>query len=301
MKILMVLGGGIGNIIQATPAMKIIHDAGNIVDLKLFCNSSEDLKEIFNLPFIRNVYVNDDPKCEYQVQLNGPFTPKKSFNAEVKKTSKIKYAQHIEEHKVYCDLAEQIGISLPTKIPKIDINIGKKGTTPTSDTVVIYPGSKPDWAMKRWDKYDKLAENFDKVVLVGTETDINSHGDPTWIKKAWNWPKNVKTFQGSLRETAYFISHAKMFIGNDGGLAHIAAATGVPTFVIFGPSSVIKNKPHAPNAHAIYLGLECQPCQFKEGIVYFDGGKATCPHDMSCMKMLETGHVMRIINNHLNS
>ena len=48
-KVLIILGGGIGNIVQATPAIQAIASEKWTVDLKLECNSSRDVFEIFKL------------------------------------------------------------------------------------------------------------------------------------------------------------------------------------------------------------------------------------------------------------
>lgn len=170
--------------------------------------------------------------------------------------------------------------------------------------LVEEPGSKPDWAMKRWDKYDELSKKFESVIVVGTENDIYSHGKPTWIKKKWDWPSNVEFFMGSLQETACLISNCQMFIGNDGGLAHVAAATGVPTFVLFGPSSTVKNKPYTKNSHVIAIDLECRPCQFQkgnDGLQIFDSGKANCPFNMRCMRNMSVDFVYNEISRLMQS
>ena len=94
-----------------------------------------------------------------------------------------------------------------------------------------------------------------------------------------------------------------MFIGNDGGLSHIAAATGIPTFIIFGPSSIIKNAPFNKNAHPIYYNnvkkdtLKCQPCQFN-GKGYFNSGILGCPFNMKCMTHLSVNDVLTKIKDH---
>ena len=296
MEILFVLGGGIGNIVQATPAIKAIAAEGHHIDLKLHCNSSNDIKEIFRIPSVRRVLLAQNPPQKYHSQLNGPFTPGKQYNAKKHITSDVSYAQHIPEAEVYYDMAKQLGVTTPME--NAEINIGKKGPSPKSpDTVAIYCGSKHNWAMKRWDKFDKLAEHFEDVLVVGTDKDIFSHGNPAWIKRSWTWPENTEFFIGSLREAAHVISKCKMFVGNDGGLAHIAAATGVPTFVLFGPSSDIKNKPYATNAHVIAIDLPCRPCQFqkhkKEEI--FGPNKADCPFHMKCMKEMSVDFVIHNI------
>lgn len=293
MRVLYVIGGGIGNIVQATPAIKATAAAGHEVDLKLHCNSSKDL-DIFQLPCVHNLFAEDHPKNRYDWQLNGPFTPGHQYKSKKFARPKIHYAQHIPEAKVYYSLAQQMGVKTPMETTEVALPDNGKWPKNT-DTVAIYPGSKPDWAMKRWDKYDKLAERFENVVIVGTKNDIYSHGNPTWIKKPWKWPDNVEFFIGGLADAAFLISKCKMLIGGDGGLIHVGAGTGIPTFVLFGPSSTVKNKPYAPNAHVIAIDLPCRPCQFQQGSdgkQIFDGGKGSCYLNMKCMRDMSVQFVM---------
>ena len=44
------------------------------------------------------------------------------------------------------------------------------------------------------------------------------------------------TLQSSLSELKSLLASAALFIGNDSGPAHMAAAFGVPSVVVFGPS-----------------------------------------------------------------
>lgn len=292
-KVLMILGGGIGNIVQATPTIQAIAREKWIIDLKLECNSSADVFEIFKLPCVRNIV--KEAVEEYDYQLNGPFT--KGTRYKVKKTIRpsIHYAQHVPEARCYFSMAIQMGIT--SNLPDAKIVVPKSGYDPPKGSVAIYPGSKQNWAMKRWDKYDELAKQFKHVVVVGTKKDIESHGKPTWIETPWNWPKNVEFFHGTLSEQAYTISKCDIFIGNDGGLAHVAAATGTPTFVLFGPSSTIKNKPFTKKSYAIAIDLDCRPCQFVKikGKTIFDSGRSNCPNDMKCMRDMSVDFVIKKI------
>jgi len=300
MSILVILGGGIGNCIQATPAIGALIKDGCKVDVLIHCNttgvSREDF-EILAIPGLGKVFFNDEkPKEKYDYQLSGPFTP--GFKHNAKNFCRVKkYSRHYPESDLFYDMAKEIGVVSP-KQPAL-INIVATGNNVEKGTVAIYPGSKHAWAMKRWDKYDKLTNHLAKVLLVGRKNDIISHGDPAWIERKWEWGKHVKTFYGSLKETAWAISQCRMFIGNDGGLAHVAAATGIPTFIIFGPSSVVKNTPFNDNAHAIHYNLKepklkCQPCQFN-GKKWFDGGKIGCPYGMECMTKLTVKDVLDFI------
>lgn len=296
-KILMVLGGGIGNLVQATPAIRAILNHGHTVDLCLQCNSSSDVVDIMKLEGVRNVFLGM-PTDLYDIQLNGLFTF--PFN-RAKKTifSRINYAQHTPEVEVYFDLLKQIGIDV--KVGNTEISKNLKGPSPKfSQTISIYPGSKPDWAMKRWDKFDLLASKFEHVAIVGTKADFESHGNPAWITKSWNWPKNTEFITAKLKEVAHYISKCKAFIGNDGGLSHVAAATGVPTFIIFGPSSDEKNRPYHTNAHVISHNIPCRPCQFRKdkfGKDIFTSGKANCHHNMKCLRDLEVESVLKQMEN----
>lgn len=295
----MVLGGGIGNIVQATPAIKAIAEEGHHIDLNLHCNSSNEVKRLFEIPGVCSVYMNAEKlDRKYDFQLNGPFTPGKKHTKIVIKP-RFHYAKHRPEAEVYYDLAKQIGIKTP--MGDAEINIGEHGWIPDSESVAIYSGSKPDWAMKRWDKYDVLARKFKKVMLVGTREDIDSHGNPTWITRPFKWPSHCQKVIGPIQNVAYTISKCKMFIGNDGGLAHVAAATGVPTFVLFGPSSDKKNKPYAKNAHVIAIDLPCRPCQFakRNGQQIFDGGKGNCYLNMKCMREMSVDFVVEKINEYM--
>tara|TARA_Y100000034_G_scaffold86053_1_gene103153 strand:- start:262 stop:1173 length:912 start_codon:yes stop_codon:yes gene_type:complete len=293
-KVLIILGGGIGNIVQATPAIQAIASEKWTVDLKLECNSSRDVFEIFKLSCIRDIVKKVTESYDYQ--LNGPFTSGQRHKCKVFIRPSLYYAQHIPEARIYFSMAVQMGIT--AKLPNAKIVVPKSGYNPPKGSIAIYPGSKHNWAMKRWDKYDKLAEKFKHVVIVGTKGDIESHGHPTWIKNPWKWPKNVEFYHGTLAEQAYTISQCDMFIGNDGGLSHVAAATGIPTFILFGPSSNIKNKPFTKKSWAISIDLPCRPCQFTKGTdgkQVFDGGKSTCPLSMKCMSDMSVDYVFNKI------
>jgi lipopolysaccharide heptosyltransferase III len=65
----------------------------------------------------------------------------------------------------------------------------------------------------------------------------------------------------SLPEVTALAARARLFIGNDSGIAHIAAATGTPCVVIFGSSSVTHWRPWtAGQSEVVREELACQPC-----------------------------------------
>ena len=65
----------------------------------------------------------------------------------------------------------------------------------------------------------------------------------------------------TLPEITALASKASLFVGNDSGIAHIAAAVGTPSVVIFGSSNRDHWRPwtDAPN-EIVFSEFPCQPC-----------------------------------------
>jgi heptosyltransferase-3 len=65
----------------------------------------------------------------------------------------------------------------------------------------------------------------------------------------------------SLPEVTALAARSRLFVGNDSGIAHIAAATRTPSVVIFGSSNVAHWQPWATApALVVREELPCQPC-----------------------------------------
>jgi predicted lipopolysaccharide heptosyltransferase III len=65
----------------------------------------------------------------------------------------------------------------------------------------------------------------------------------------------------SLPEVTALASRSQLFVGNDSGIAHIAAAVGTPSVVIFGSSNVAHWRPwNRAAAEVVFEELPCQPC-----------------------------------------
>lgn len=65
----------------------------------------------------------------------------------------------------------------------------------------------------------------------------------------------------ALPEVAALAARARLFVGNDSGIAHIAAAVKAPAVVIFGSSNVAHWRPWSSAAAEVVLEeMECQPC-----------------------------------------
>ena len=118
-----------------------------------------------------------------------------------------------------------------------------------SHELVIWAGSK--WASKMWPYYPILANTFKTVAVVGGKNDPGTY------------PEHVEDLRGqSLWNVSGIIKNATYYVGNEGGTSHLANAVNANTFIIWGGSNPTKNRPKSkPSTHHISLNLPCQPCQ----------------------------------------
>ncbi len=66
----------------------------------------------------------------------------------------------------------------------------------------------------------------------------------------------------SLPEITALLKRARLFVGNDSGIAHMAAAVEAPSVVVFGSSNRAHWRPWTANtaAEVVFEELDCQPC-----------------------------------------
>jgi ADP-heptose:LPS heptosyltransferase len=83
----------------------------------------------------------------------------------------------------------------------------------------------------------------------------------------------------SLAELPPLYSLAAVMVTNDSGPAHFAAASRLPTIVLFGPETPKLYQPLG-SSQAIYAGLACSPC------VGAHNHRKTACSDNICMKAI---------------
>jgi heptosyltransferase-3 len=113
--------------------------------------------------------------------------------------------------------------------------------------LALGPGAR--WEPKRWPpvQFRELVlsrrEDFDAVVLLGSAADKDSCRS---IAEGLSLPCLDLAGRTSLLETAALLSHMRLFIGNDSGPGHLAAAVGIPTLTLFGPGEPQRYRPWNP-------------------------------------------------------
>ena len=118
--------------------------------------------------------------------------------------------------------------------------------------LALGPGAR--WQPKRWPVLhfralvNQIQENFDAVILLGDTTEIAVCQD---IEDHRPLPAINLAGKTDLLQAAAVLAQAQLFVGNDSGLGHIAAATGTPTVTVFGPGDPARYHPWHPQARWI--------------------------------------------------
>jgi ADP-heptose:LPS heptosyltransferase len=97
---------------------------------------------------------------------------------------------------------------------------------------------------------DRLARKLDtQVILLGgpNDTDIIDA-----VRSRMATPAAALVGTLSFAEIALLASRSRLYVGNDTGLTHLAAAAGAPTAAIFGPSDPRRYALFAPNTLTLW-------------------------------------------------
>jgi heptosyltransferase-3 len=140
----------------------------------------------------------------------------------------------------------------------------------------------PKFAYKMWrqENWTELAcwlkENGMHVVLTGG----NFSDEITYVDKIFrSLPYGTVNMAGKLgiAESAYLTSCAKVYIGPDTMLTHVAAAVGTPTIALFGPSNPVKWGPWPKGYAADRNPYRMKGTQRVNNVVLLQGGGDCVP------------------------
>ncbi len=90
----------------------------------------------------------------------------------------------------------------------------------------------------------------------------------------------------TIEQLVALTERADLFVSNDSGPLHVAAAIGRPTISFFGPETPERFGPRGPQHVIFYQQYPCSPC------VAPDSVSPPCPHDQRCLKAIPVHAVL---------
>jgi heptosyltransferase II len=319
MRILIILPNWLGDAIMATPAIELL--AQEYPNARFtFLGSYVSIEALKHHPLCERAIVDETKKASNRfiatyklAQELGQFSMAVSFRNQIHSslllrftetvvciarsswhsmfllshTPKIKTNQHLVEQ--YAKLAMSDNHTFDGKIPNLNLYI--EPIQYTKPTLGINAGATYGSA-KRWypERFAKVAHKY------ANSYDIIIFGGPNEVEMAGEIEENLKALGTSnytnlagktnIEELCANIAGCSLFITNDSGPMHIAAAYQVPTVSIFGPTRYKETSQWMNEKSSIVRHeMDCSPCMKRE-----------CPlGHHNCMKEITAEEVIEAV------
>ena len=150
---------------------------------------------------------------------------------------------------------ERAEIRFPVKFPERTVP-GKR------PRVAVFPLSR--WETKNWPApcFARLIAHLQEaadasVYVLGSQSESEA-----CVRIAGGLERPAVNLAGktSLVETGGLLAVMDLVIGNDSGPVHMAAALGVPTLALFGPTDPARTGPYGKQHRVVVSDYDCRPC-----------------------------------------
>jgi ADP-heptose:LPS heptosyltransferase len=196
----------------------------------------------------------------------------------------------------YAVVRPLLGPDAPSGPPRVEVHVPSfaceslasrmvaAGIDPDRAIVCIHPGAT--WRPRAWmperfaEIADRIAEFYDaQTVFLGSagEGDVEAA-----VRREVRRSDHGFLFgKLTLPELAALLRQSKLLVGNDSGIAHLAAACGTPTVALFGPQDPRRFRPWSDRSIALHHPVPCFPC-----------AQVRCVHpELPCVNLIEVAEV----------
>jgi heptosyltransferase-2 len=177
-------------------------------------------------------------------------------------------------------------IYIPSSVrSEMDRHLSEASITPHFPLVAIHPGARRTMRQWRPERFGVIARrlrekyNASIILIGGPEEDHLVRK----IEEHMGFPASFKSDSLSLLEMAALFARCHVFIGNDSGPGHIAAAMNCPTLTLFGPNYPHICRPFGSRSEVIFKSLPCCGCRHEE--------KYCIRPQNTCMDLIEVNEV----------
>jgi heptosyltransferase III len=145
----------------------------------------------------------------------------------------------------------ELGIQMIDPVPRLFLECKPSPRT----RLVFHVGSgsrAKNWSAYCWSELvTRLEHRFEELLLVSGEADAACTAE--FLRQYQN-PKLKIGSSLSILDLAHELAVADLFIGHDTGVTHLAAALGVPTIALFGPTDPVIWRPLGEHVQVVASG-----------------------------------------------
>lgn len=332
-KALMISLGSLGDILQATPIIQVLHQNNIAVSILTF-DGNQSLFEfnprvshVFTVPksaFGKIKLVFLVSKYSFDLIINTHRSMVIDFfmwvlrvpirigfdsigKSTIFLTHSYVFSTKCPRHDLYLGLIQQWSEqfvdphqSYPEFFPDPRVFL----TIPKSNYIVVAPlGGRNSFSImptRVWPNYAQLIQAITngysnlEVVLVGDKADLNQLKQ---INQCLQSNKQVSIQVGSVHQLAILLQSATLFIGNDSFPLYMAVSQKCLSIGIFGPTDATVCLSRYSNVIHIQSSFSCSPCynplHGTKGIAY------RCPYSAKCMIDISVNQVLDQIHKHI--
>ena len=157
------------------------------------------------------------------------------------------------------------------------------------DKLYVVLALAANWPNKIW-PYEHFAKLCDALyrdniipVMIGGPNDGSIS---KMISAMTEIPPIDLTGKTTLKQLAYIIKKAKVFVGGDTGPMHLAVAVDTPTIALMGPTDIVRNGPLGDKHLPIIVPYDCAGCW-----------QRACPKKIDCLAAITVEQVYQGIRN----
>jgi ADP-heptose:LPS heptosyltransferase len=162
--------------------------------------------------------------------------------------------------------------------------LGNLGGEAGDPVLAIHPGSgspAKNWSPENFAMVaDRAGERAGVFLISGPAQD--GVGE---VRRAMKNARPLVAENLSLLQLAALLKRSTAYLGNDSGITHLAAALGLPTVAIFGPTDPARWGPRGPEVRILYEKKSCSPCSAEAR------SDCSCP----CLGRIEPDRVLAIL------
>jgi glycosyltransferase involved in cell wall biosynthesis len=292
---LLAAAGGLGDILRATPLVRVLAGLGYEVDVLLAPDYPGTVELLEGAPEVRRLILvpgtassSQEPRTEgleetqYEVAVFTYWVRRLRARVWAGRPLTFDARRWTAEGDTACveRVAREVGWTGEMPAP-FAVHSGREFDDLAPGTIALHPGCKAGWPWKKWHGFPELAAELPHVVVVGTEEDRRTEG--TYFGRPFEWPPHVRDLTGtlSLPDTAALLSRCAALVSNDSGLMHLGVALGIPVFGVFGITSPAREAIPAPNMLPVTKGLGCEPACRRQ-----QWGRRDCHRHLECLRTL---------------